>query len=136
GQQIAETVITAGSNNYFSTHSFQIDAGDPGLKHLVAEIKPDERERNTNNNQTSFVVNIVEDKQNILILSAGPHPDIGAIANTLEQQDSYDVTVIHEEPYPADLSVFNLIILHQLPAAGKSIRWLTSNELTNIPMLF
>ncbi|HZH72082.1 MAG TPA: hypothetical protein VFD91_06300, partial [Mariniphaga sp.] len=136
GQQIAETLITAGSNNSFSTHNFLIDAGQPGLKQLVVEIEPDERERNTKNNQSSFVVNIMEDKQNILILSAGPHPDIGAIANTLEQQDSYDVTVIHEEPYPADLSDFNLIILHQLPTAGKSIRWLTSNELTKIPMLF
>ena len=61
----------------------------------------------------------------------------GAIRNTLENQETYEVSVFHEAPYPSNFSEFNLIILHQLPTAGKSLAGIIGKEeVTKIPILF
>jgi len=137
GKEVAQTVISPANNDYFITRQFILDAGEKGLKHFTAEIETAENEKNIKNNKVTFIVNVLEDKQKILILSSGPHPDIGAIKYTLEQQKSYEVEVFSEEPYPSNFSDFNLVILHQLPSAGKSMAAVIENqELAKIPVLY
>jgi len=136
-QEIASVVVTPPNQNYFYTHEFILDAGEAGLKHFTVKTKIVENERNTKNNQAGFVINVLEKKQKILILSNGPHPDIGAIKNTLDLQTTYDVSVFTEEPYPANISEFNLLILNQLPTSGKSADDIVKNAQNNrIPILF
>ncbi len=135
-KEIQSTVITPPNDNYSVTHQFIMDAESPGLKHFTATIEPAPNERNTKNNSTEFVINVLESKQKILILSEGPHPDIGAIENTLKLQKTYDVSVFTAEPYPSNLSDFNLIILNQLPTAGKSLaKILEASEKSRLPLL-
>lgn len=135
--EVARTVITPANDDYFQSDQFVLEAGEPGLKHFTATIEIAENERNTKNNTAHFVVNVLENKQKILILSDGYHPDIGAIKNTLEQQKSYDVSVFTEEPYPSNFSDFNLIILNQLPTSGKSMANIIIGESSQrVPLLF
>jgi hypothetical protein len=136
-KEIAGVVITPPNQNYFYTHEFILDAGEAGLKHFSVKTDIVENERNTKNNQAGFVINVLEKKQKILILSDGPHPDIGAIKNTLDLQTTYDVSVFTEEPYPANLSEFNLLVLNQLPTSGKSAADIVKNaQNSRIPILF
>jgi hypothetical protein len=80
---------------------------------------------------------VLESKQKILILSDGNHPDIGAIKNTLQLQQSFDVSVFTSEPYPNDLSEFNLLILNQLPSSSKSAADILDKAKNNrLPVLF
>lgn len=135
--ELASIMVTPPNQNYFVTQNFILDAGTAGLKHYSVKTEVVENERNIKNNQAVFVINVLEKKQKILILSDGPHPDIGAIKNTLDQQTTYDVSVFTEEPYPANISDFNLIILNQLPTAGKSAADIVKNAQNNrIPILF
>ncbi len=136
-EELSETVITPPNNDYFYSHQFILDAGDAGLKHFDVIIETTENERNTQNNSTGFVINVLESKQKIIILSDGPHPDIGAIRNTLESQQTYDVSVFTEEPYPADLSEFNLLIFNQLPTSGKAMADVVEKAENNrLPILY
>ena len=136
-KEVAQTVITPANDSYFSIQQFNLDAGNPGLKHFTADIEISDDERNIKNNRLNFVVNVLESRQKILILSDGPHPDIGAIRNTLEKQKSYEVTVFTEEPYPSNVSEFNLVILHQLPTARKSMQNIVSaGDRQRTPLLF
>jgi hypothetical protein len=135
--ELASVMITPPNQNYFFTQNFILDAGTAGLKHYSVKTEIVENERNIKNNQASFVINVLEKKQKILILSDGPHPDIGAIKNTLDLQTTYDVSVFTEEPFPSNFSDFNLIILNQLPTAGKSAAGIVKNAQGNrIPILF
>ncbi len=135
--ELASVMITPPNQNYFFTQNFILDAGAAGLKHYSVKTEIVENERNKKNNQSGFVINVLEKKQKILILSDGPHPDIGAIKNTLDLQTTYDVSVFTEEPYPANFSDFNLIILNQLPTSGKSAADIVKNAQSNrIPILF
>ncbi len=120
-QELVETVIAPTSNDFFITEEFMIDAGAPGLKHYTVSIESDTKERNTQNNRSLFVVNVLENRQKIVILSDGPHPDIGVIKTVLDQDKSYEVSVYTEAPYPSNLQDYNLIILNQLPTTGSSM---------------
>lgn len=136
-KEIASVMVTPPNQNYFYTQNFVLDAGAAGLKHFSVKTEVIENERNKKNNQAGFVINVLEKKQKILIISDGPHPDIGAIKNTLDLQTTYDVSVFTEEPYPSNYSDFNLLILNQLPTSGKSVAdVLTNAQKTRIPILF
>jgi hypothetical protein len=136
-REVASVMVTPPNQNFFYSNEFILDAGEAGLKHFLAKTETVENERNTKNNQAGFVINVLEKKQKILILSDGPHPDIGAIKNTLDLQTTYDVSVFTEEPYPANLSDFNLLILNQLPTSGKSAADIVKNaQNSRIPILF
>ena len=135
--KLTETIVTPANNDFFYSHQFILDAGEPGLKHFTARIEVAENERNTSNNRSEFVVNVLENKQKILILSDGPHPDNGAVKNTLEEQKSYEASVFYEEPYPSNLTDFNLVILNQLPTSGKSMASLIEeSQNRRVPLLF
>ena len=135
--EVASVMITPSTENYFFTQEFTLEAGDPGLKHYIVKVESVENERNIKNNRAEFVINVLKNKQKILILSNGPHPDIGAIKNTLELQTTYDVAIFTEEPYPASITDFNLLILNQLPTSGKSVSEIIQMaETSRIPILF
>lgn len=137
GNELSSTIITPPNANYFYSKQFILEAGSPGLKHFTALIEPVENERNIKNNQSEFVINVLENKQKILILSDGPHPDIGAIKNTLDLQKTYEVSVFTREPYPSNLKDFNLLILNQLPTSGKSAaEVIAAAEKVRLPILF
>ncbi len=135
--KVDEAIITPANDDYFTAHEFILEAGDPGLKHLYVQVGYAKNERNTANNRAEFVINVLANKQKILILSDGPHPDIGAIKNTLDLQQTYDVSVFTEEPYPDNLKDFNLIILNQLPSSSKSAATILGKAGQNrLPVLF
>ncbi|WP_147384306.1 hypothetical protein [Maribellus luteus] len=137
GEELQSIMITPPNDNYFVSREFILDAEKTGLQHYTARIETVENERNTKNNTSGFVINVLENKQKILILSDGSHPDIGAIKNTLEDQKTYDVSVFTEEPYPANLNDYNLIILNQLPTSGKSMaKVIEKAQAGRLPVLF
>ncbi len=136
-KEIAQTVITPPDDDFFNTYEFILEAGEPGLKQFTATIEKAEEEQNVRNNTVNFVVDVLESKQKVLVLSDGPHPDIGAIKNTLEQQKSYEVSVFTEEPYPSNFQDFNLVILNQLPTSGKSVAAIAGGSAVHrTPVLF
>ncbi|PIF06421.1 MAG: hypothetical protein CSA36_01670 [Draconibacterium sp.] len=134
---LTSVVITPPNQNYFFTKEFIFDTGSPGLKHFTVTIETIENERNKKNNKSSFVINVLENKQKILIVSDGPHPDIGAIKNTLDKQTTYDVSVFTEQPYPSNISDYNLLILNQLPTPGISAAEIVKTAVEKrVPILF
>lgn len=136
-EELQSVMLTPPNNNYFYSTEFILEAGTAGLTHYSAVIESADNERNTKNNRFSFVVNILENKQKVLILSEGAHPDIGAIRNTLMQQKTFDVSVFTEEPYPGNLSDYNLLVLNQLPSSGKSAsEILEKAQKSRIPILY
>ena len=136
-EELQSVMITPSNDNFFDTKEFVLEAGSAGLKHYTMQIQVAANERNTKNNSAGFVINVLENKQKILIISNGSHPDIGAIKNTLDQQKTYEVSIFTEEPYPNDLSDYNLLILNQLPSTGKSMAEVMEKANNNrLPILF
>jgi hypothetical protein len=136
GETIFTENIYTRESEGFRTLSTNIDAKNSGLQYYTALVETNLEERNKINNSQRFVINILENKQKILIISNGVHPDAGAIKNALESQVNYEVSLFTSEPYPADLKQYNLLIFCQIPSSAQSGRVLFEQaESSRIPKL-
>ncbi|MFT5571002.1 MAG: hypothetical protein ACI9RP_003061, partial [Cyclobacteriaceae bacterium] len=66
-----------------------IDADEAGLYRYTAFIDHLQGDDATANDQYDFYVDVVEGKENILIVASGPHPDIRAIRAALAKSENY-----------------------------------------------
>lgn len=117
----SENIYTLESDG-FMTISTYLDAEIKGLQYYTALVETPLDEQNKQNNSQQFVINVLENKQRILIISNGSHPDAGALKDALEGQINYEVSIFTEEPYPAGIKDFNLLVLCQIPSASQSGR--------------
>jgi hypothetical protein len=103
------------------TLAFTVKADRIGLHHYVIEAPEAEGEANTRNNRKDVFVEIVSEKKNILLLAAAPHPDVNAIRDALSGLESYSLTIKTADAIPADLSGYQILILHALPVGNQSL---------------
>ncbi len=109
--------ITIPTNNYFISEAFSIQASRKGLQKYKVRVAPVEGEKNTDNNSHEFVIDVIDTKHHILILSDGPHPDIGALKTILENYSNFELTLINGNILPEKVNDFDLFVLYQLPSA-------------------
>ncbi len=91
----------------------------------------------TKNNRKTVVVDVLDNKQKILILAASPHPDLGALRSVLEKQQNYQTTVSLISNKKINVKTYDLVIFHQLPSKKNKIPEILSTvKKENIPTLF
>lgn len=117
--------------------NFKVLAEKEGLERYTLKLNPKENEANINNNTNQFVIEILENKQKVLILADVPHPDAGAIKKALDSNENLDVEFSLLKDFKGKPEDFNLVVLIQLPsenqAASKIIEPIIENR---IPVLF
>jgi hypothetical protein len=121
GEAIGTASINVNSNRYDRSVAFTVKATKAGLHHYVVSAPAAEGEQNIANNRRDVFVEVVDEKKNILILSAAPHPDVNAIKEALASVETYKVTVKTEDNMPASFSDYQVIILHGLPSQMANI---------------
>jgi len=136
------TSVYSGSLAISSDDDFKLEFANPeatkaGMQHYKVKIQPVQGETNLKNNEFEFVIQVLENKQKILLLSDGPHPDMGAIRNSLSELQNYEIKIITGNAIPDSLSSYGLIVLNQLPSIkNASSKLLTEIMSSRIPALF
>ena len=92
-----------------------LDANSEGIQYYDISISSFTSEKNTDNNSFKLSIEILNTKQNILLIAASPHPDIAALKSALERGENYKVKTVLLKDFKEQTSSYNLIILHQLP---------------------
>lgn len=131
-QVIKTTSLSIASDNFDKTLSFQVQAEKSGLHHYIIELPKAEDEKNSMNNKKDVFVEVVQEKKNILLIAAAPHPDVNAIREALKGQENYNLTIITFDKIPKDLSTYQLFILQGLPSTSVAI----PNEILKKPTWF
>ena len=121
GGGVSSSPISIASDRYDRSVSFSVRADKPGLHHYVINVPVADGETNVSNNRRDVFVEVVDQKKNILIAAASPHPDINAIKEALSGMESYKVTVKMAEELPSAFNEYQVIILHQLPGLRSNI---------------
>lgn len=99
--------------------TFMIDAKNTGLQQYTVELRAIGHAQV--GQQQNFYVEVAARSQRILLIGHHPHPDMGAIASALRQQEGRQVEVLTLSEIPQQLGAYDLIILHGLPASdGRS----------------
>lgn len=113
--------VQVNGDRYDRAVSFSVSADKPGLHHYVLSLPLADGESNTANNRRDVFVEVVEEKKNILLFSAAPHPDVNAIREALQGLESYNVTVRTADNPPASVNDYQVLIFHGMPPAGGQI---------------
>ncbi len=137
GRKEFSAPIHISSDNFTQEISTTLKADTKGLNKYTISIAALEGEITNVNNTRDIIVEVVDDKHKVLILSAMPHPDVAAIRNALSANRGIDVEVATIQDFNKPLSGYNLVILDQLPAVNyKADNILTEIKQKGIPTLF
>ncbi|HXS38079.1 MAG TPA: vWA domain-containing protein [Flavipsychrobacter sp.] len=134
GEMLSNVPLSINSDRYDRSVSFTIKAQKAGLHHYVISAPEADGEKNITNNHKDVFVEVVDEKKNILIASAAPHPDVDAIKDALSGLESYKITIRTADNFPTSLDDYQVIILHDLPSQNSNV----TRELMSVkkPMWF
>lgn len=137
GKKIFEQQTTITSERFSVTLPLTSSCSQPGVHRFRAEVVPIEDETNTLNNSRDFFVRITDTRQNILLLSAAPHPDISAIKQSIQANKNYKVeSCLFGEQNKLKTEQTDLLIAHQLPYDKSSFDFINTLTEKGVPVLY
>ena len=113
-KKLAEQKIKYTSKNYTGALNFLLNADKSGVQRYQATLTFTQGEQIKNNNSMPFVVDVIDKREKILLLVGAPHPDVAAIKQAIETNQSYEVEVQLAEHFNASLKPYSLLILHNV----------------------
>lgn len=136
-ESVFEQNIAIDSDHYFETITANLTAEEEGIQRYSVSLEPIDNEISIDNNFRDFFIEVIDSRQRVLIMAASPHPDVGAIRSSLEDNENYEVAVSLYQDFNDKLRDFDLVIWHQLPSLGNTAANLI-NQATqaNMPQLF
>lgn len=125
GKVLKSENLTVNSNSFSKTLNYIHDADKPGVQKYTVSISTLEEDKNKQNNTQSFIIDVIDNREKILILANAPHPDIAAIEQSISSAQTYEVEVALLNDFTKPLKPYSLIIIHQATLLPQRI----SNEL-------
>ncbi len=122
GEVKFEQDFSINQEQFEKTFRAELNAKEAGLQRYVVKIKGVDNEISYVNNEKSFLINVLESKKEILLLSNAPHPDISVLKKSIENNEHYHVNTYQAKQYKNRLSrkdesleAYNVVIFHQVP---------------------
>ncbi len=109
------TVDVAG-NKFHTSVPVLLDAKIKGIHHYSVRLSRLSDEATYSNNAQEIFIEVVENKQKVLVLANAPHPDIAAFKNAIETSQNYELKVEYVKDFNGRLNDYNLVVMYQLPA--------------------
>lgn len=118
GKKIADqTILYEKGMQSNQTHVFQLKAKKKGIRAYRMQLNPLNGEFSTQNNSKTIYIEVVDTKNNILLLSAAPHPDLSAISQALKGNENYALSFKTPTEVKGKLNTYDLVIWHE-PSVG------------------
>jgi hypothetical protein len=125
------------SNDFRMNVPLFLDAKKKGISRYRISITKLDGEVTYLNNATDVFINVIENKQKVLILSVAPNPDIAALKNAIESSINYEVVTQTANEFTGRVSDYNLCILHGLPSSNNPSANLIDNfKNAGVPLWF
>ncbi|GAB1309058.1 hypothetical protein KH5_17410 [Urechidicola sp. KH5] len=112
GKRVYSEQLNFSPTNNTVRSNFFLPASKVGVHEYQVSIRALENEKNTANNMNSFVVEVIDEQAQILILTSFYHPDIAGFKKAINssKQRNAEVVLITE---PFDIDSFNAVLLYQ-----------------------
>ncbi|NAS13613.1 vWA domain-containing protein [Poritiphilus flavus] len=131
GQQLYRERLDFSPDQKSHLSNALIEASAVGTKNISVALQPLENERNKLNNRRVAVVEIVDEKTEVVIVSSIPHPDIGALSKAITSNEQRSVTVRKPDVSLSELEEADLFILFQPNASFRRIYDFISKKAVN-----
>jgi hypothetical protein len=135
--EVFSKTISFSTDEHFLSIPMELKPEKAGIHHYRIETTHNKNEITYLNNTKDFVIEVLKNKQKILIVYNSPNPDIGALKRSLETNANYSIEEKSiDETNTVKVSDYNLVILSQLPSKMNAATTLAQSILTeNIPLL-
>lgn len=100
------------SADFLATCNFSLTAESSGFVRYTAKVSVLEDEKNVSNNNQSFVIEIIDNREKILLLAGAPHPDLSALREAIASSITYELEYARADEFKQPLKVYSLVILH------------------------
>jgi hypothetical protein len=105
--------ININKDNFLASVIFTLSANEKGLQAYKAQVSYIDGEKNVSNNQKDFTIDVIDNKEKILLLSNSPHPDIAALKQSIESKSNYSLACENGRLFNSSyLKPYALIIIH------------------------
>ena len=121
GKTVHRETVTFSEGNDTKRVDVLLNAASVGVKNVQVTINPLENERNTANNTKSVVVEVIDEKTNIAIISDVLHPDIGALKKAIESNEQRSVAIKKPSGAAKELDNVDLLVLYQPNPSFKGV---------------
>ncbi len=113
GNVLKKDAVNITSNSFSKSYNFVLDATTTGVQKYTVTLSTLDDDKNKQNNTQSFIVDVIDNREKILILANAPHPDVAAIEQSISASQTYEVEVSLLDKFSKPLKPYSLIILHQ-----------------------
>lgn len=129
--------IDVAGNKYHLNIPIVLQAKSKGTHRYRISLSTIAGEVNNANNVKDVFVEVLENKQKILLLSNAPHPDLAAIKNCIETNQNYEAEIGFAKDFGKKIAVYNLVIMHQLPSSSSAVTEIINDIVqTQTPVFF
>ncbi|PTT03501.1 hypothetical protein DBR11_02075 [Pedobacter sp. HMWF019] len=114
--KVHEEKIIIDANTFVKNIQVKLKAAKLGSRSYRVVLSPLKNEVSTQNNAQNFVVEVIDDRQKVLIAAAGPHPDLAVLKQAIETNKHFEVkTILNKDLDAVNVNDYGLVILYQLP---------------------
>jgi hypothetical protein len=116
GKQLVKKEYNITSNQFAIKENLLFEAKEVGVQHYTIRFSTIKGEISTVNNVKHVYIEVLDGRQNILILANAPHPDIKALKLSIESNENYKVISDYFKDFDFNLEPYSLVIVHQISA--------------------
>ena len=136
GGVLFSRLVNISSNNFSTAVPVTLPAKRKGNQRFNISLSPVSNELSLQNNSQTIFVEVIDGRQNVLIIANSPHPDIAAFRHSIEVNKNYEVQVAFADDLTnAQVEKASLIILHQLPSVNNPAKKILQ-QILNKPVLY
>ncbi|MCF6170973.1 MAG: hypothetical protein L3J66_08360 [Bacteroidales bacterium] len=137
GKQVATKTIRIGSNYFNKSYHFELEAKQQGKQRIRISVETDSSEVSRENNRRSIFIEVLNNRKKVLIVAYAPHPDLGALKQSIEKTRNYQADIQYADKLTAGTADYDLVVLHQLPSRNFKLGLLLATlKKEEIPVLF
>jgi hypothetical protein len=136
GRQVATKELPITGDPFVTDVPLMLKATMAGLQRYTVSLRSVDGEVNADNNTQNIYIDVLDDRQRILILAAMPHPDVAAVRGALDLLEGYSTELAYADRYAGEPADNDLIVLVQVPGVKAPAQAVIQRILQrNIPTL-
>lgn len=120
-KQVFRKVFSFNKTNTNTVVNALLEASNVGVKSLKVQVDELSNEKNTLNNSKELVIEVIDEKTNVGLVSSIMHPDIGALKKSIEANEQREVQLLKPNTSAETLDGIDVFILYQPNATFKSV---------------
>lgn len=137
GKEVAGKDVVLNGRSAFIEVPFTIMPERAGMQRYSAVVRQVTGEATEANNRMDVLIDVLDDRQKVLLFGAAPHPDLGAMRQALDGLEGYGHELAFADGPAVDPAGYDLVVLHGLPSSRFPIQaFLQKADAARVPICY